>query len=749
MSHRKIIFTGLFSYVRFIRQFLVLLCVLFYAVVSFDKEETLNSNSLFKKFAACAMVGTAAFTLVGCGGSSSSTTTPAPLVNNIIKGVAAKGPFKTGHVKAYRVKSDGNLDETNAYTGVVTDGIFQVHVGKDEGTFVVEAFGTYTDEATGGEVTIADGGGVKSIVALDSVNANKETTLMLTPLTHMVAESVLASVKASSVATTKIEIDRAIEDYGKIVKDGFGISEDIFSVKPNFASTSETEGSTTYAYVLAGFSKAIGSTSTSYIKFATSPSFKDALTGNFNSFKDTIITSMNELVESEAFINYLTSNIFKEKTWEEVSAKATKALTDTTSTFTPQKPIKPEQHRIILPLASSPSTSIMTHETASFTATIACSDGALAQNPIEYKWSFKRYETAPDPIPTTIVGFGVLSSSNFEHISAGSIAKTTSVSFGTNDTGYYAVGLEVSRSGYNTVTSVTGLEVVTPYWREDLIQAKAFINVTCHNGECSSNPTNSTSYPSATLNNWHLVKADGTGLSNAIDGDEEKLYDITWSLSLSSDARTLYTTATTGEGDTAVSTASCLQILQVYNDGLKVREKENCVAGGSIDASDPTTMARWYTFSAPASINATRSFTYGDFSGKTFSVTDYRDSSFNNSLTGSQSFEFSVASSGEGTGVIKEDSKEEYFVWEIIEEAGKLNKLKVTDATFANETYTAKEGDKYKREVILLNQVSDDYHNTLNVYVQNAFYGSKGAWGDFISFTEIIQQTPIQQTPQD
>ncbi|MBI2354050.1 MAG: hypothetical protein HYV06_03295 [Deltaproteobacteria bacterium] len=158
----------------------------------------------------------AAMAVSGCGGGGGGTQP------TIVSGTAMKGQFSSGTVKIFAVDlTTGAKAATPLKTDVLTaTGTFSVDVSPHTGPIIVEVSGTYKDEATGLNATIADATPIRAAVV-----AAGSTPAMVTPLTE------LALKKAGAVLTAAV-ITKANADISTLFK-----VDNIVATKPVDATT--------------------------------------------------------------------------------------------------------------------------------------------------------------------------------------------------------------------------------------------------------------------------------------------------------------------------------------------------------------------------------------------------------------------------------------------------------------------------------------------------------------------------------
>lgn len=175
----------------------------------------------------------------GCGTQSSLT------------GTAAKGAIRGATVTVYELNSDGGRGDTLTTTVTGTDGGYSVVLGAYAGSVeVVITGGTYTDEATGTEVTLGAGDELRTFVA--SVGPGQQVAVT--------ALTTIAAALADENADQGLSI--AIENANSEVADEFGLGTDfdITAVQPDdLTQPAVADSGALYGAVLAGISEVAAS----------------------------------------------------------------------------------------------------------------------------------------------------------------------------------------------------------------------------------------------------------------------------------------------------------------------------------------------------------------------------------------------------------------------------------------------------------------------------------------------------------
>ena len=138
----------------------------------------------------------------GGGGSGSGAATP----ETVVSGVASKGIIKNGAIKVYALNADGSKGTLLKETVTDDSGAYHADLGTYQGPVLVEASGSYTDEATGALVTISADAPLRA--ALDSVSG--ETSVAVTPLTELAVQtnenSVTHKITVANIASSNATI---------------------------------------------------------------------------------------------------------------------------------------------------------------------------------------------------------------------------------------------------------------------------------------------------------------------------------------------------------------------------------------------------------------------------------------------------------------------------------------------------------------------------------------------------------------
>ena len=117
--------------------------------------------------------------LTGCGGGGGGS---GPIITpTVVSGVACAGLISGGTVKVFALNTDGSVGVLLGQDITKAGGTYSVNLGSYIGAVTVEAYGSYTDEATGQIKTVSATAPLRAALG----NANGNVTLAVTPLTDL------------------------------------------------------------------------------------------------------------------------------------------------------------------------------------------------------------------------------------------------------------------------------------------------------------------------------------------------------------------------------------------------------------------------------------------------------------------------------------------------------------------------------------------------------------------------------------
>ena len=194
------------------------------------------------------------FAMAACGGGGGGAAAPgagpAPAVTSV-SGVASKGIIANGLIKVYAVNSDSSL-RLLASTTTDPSGKYSADLGTYVGPMLVEASGSYTDEATGTIKTVTADAPLRAALP----NASGAVSMAVTPLTELaVVKAGPGGLSASSIATA----NALVSDIFKVDIVG------TLPVAPTSAALQDTATSTSqrdYTIALAAVSQMMSSSGT-------------------------------------------------------------------------------------------------------------------------------------------------------------------------------------------------------------------------------------------------------------------------------------------------------------------------------------------------------------------------------------------------------------------------------------------------------------------------------------------------------
>ncbi|ABQ24966.1 hypothetical protein [Geotalea uraniireducens] len=225
--------------------------------------------------------------ITACGGGSSPTPVAA---NTTVSGIASKGPIVNGVVKIYSV-IDGAKSTLLAQTTTDANGNYTANLGSYVGPIIVEASGSYLDEATGTTKTIPADSPIHAALPL----AQGAVNLPVTALTE------LAYIKTGGDLTAS-----AISTANTLVSDLFKV--DIIATSP-VAPTTEalktaTQAEKDYTLALAAISQ-MASTTTGA---SDTDKLNNALSTMGQGISSTGMTSDTAATVQAALTTFVTTN---------------------------------------------------------------------------------------------------------------------------------------------------------------------------------------------------------------------------------------------------------------------------------------------------------------------------------------------------------------------------------------------------------------------------------------------------------
>ncbi len=178
--------------------------------------------------------------LSGCGSDYASD---AATTDTIVSGVASKGIIAGGTVRVFALGGGGSKGVLLAEVETDENGVYAANLGEYRGPVMIEAFGPYTDEATGEQRRITENAPLRAALA----SAEGAVVTAVTPLTEL-------AVRRAEAAGLGPE---GIEEANALLSDIFGL--DIRKTRTVFVTREAIEAATqeqkAYALCLAAISQ--------------------------------------------------------------------------------------------------------------------------------------------------------------------------------------------------------------------------------------------------------------------------------------------------------------------------------------------------------------------------------------------------------------------------------------------------------------------------------------------------------------
>lgn len=175
----------------------------------------------------------------GGGGGGGDDTQPA---GTVINGVASKGIITSGTVTVFALNADGSKGVQLGTGSTDGSGAYSIPIGSYAGPVMVEAYGGYTDEATGLPMTVPAGAPLRAGMA----NASGAVSLSVTPLTDL-------AVRQAGILTSQ-----NIITANALISDLFKVDISSTPAAPTagaFQASTTTQTQKDYALVLAAVSQ--------------------------------------------------------------------------------------------------------------------------------------------------------------------------------------------------------------------------------------------------------------------------------------------------------------------------------------------------------------------------------------------------------------------------------------------------------------------------------------------------------------
>lgn len=188
--------------------------------------------------------------LAACGGGGGGGSTSSAVTT--VGGVASKGIITKGTVAVYPV-TNGVKAGTALAVGSINNGTYSVNIGDYSGPIVVEAYGEYSDEATGKTLTVPASAPLRA--ALNYATTGKSFTLPVTPLTDLAYRQAIQSgaLTATSIQAANDQVSYAMR---------LDIINTIPAAPTLTAFASATQSQKDYALILAAVSQVMATQGT-------------------------------------------------------------------------------------------------------------------------------------------------------------------------------------------------------------------------------------------------------------------------------------------------------------------------------------------------------------------------------------------------------------------------------------------------------------------------------------------------------
>jgi hypothetical protein len=335
--------------------------------------------------------------LTACGGGGGGSAPATPATQTVVKGVASKGLITNGTVNIYALNTDGSKGALLGTGTTDGNGAYSISCGSYSGPVVVEASGSYLDEATGQTKTVPASAPLRA--ALPSVTGT--VSLPVTPLTDL-------AVRQAGPLTAQ-----SITAANTLISATFKV--DIINTMPAapttaaFQSNSTTQAQKDYALVLAAVSQQMSTSGSDLATTLTTINSGISSTGMDAQTAATITAAATTFVttnpNNQTSVTTMTGSTLQ--TIGAATMKLTVALQGNNAAT-----VKGIQATITLPNGAT----LRAVADGTLASGVVTARGSAASASIEGKYTAA---TATDPATVTL---GLISSSN---LSAGDIIELT------------------------------------------------------------------------------------------------------------------------------------------------------------------------------------------------------------------------------------------------------------------------------------------------------------------------------------
>lgn len=224
--------------------------------------------------------------LSACGGGGGGSTSQS--TENFISGVVSKGIIANGTVTVFALNADGSKGAQLASGSTDSSGAYNLSIGFYTGAVIVEASGSYNDEATGLVKSVPASAPLRAALA----QTNGSVALSVTPLTDLAVRQA-GTLTAQNISTANT-----------LVSELFKV--DIVATAPAaptaaaFQAGTTTQAEKDYALVLAGVSQLMQSGGTDLATTLSNLNGGISQAGMSSQTAATIATAINSFVANPA-----------------------------------------------------------------------------------------------------------------------------------------------------------------------------------------------------------------------------------------------------------------------------------------------------------------------------------------------------------------------------------------------------------------------------------------------------------------
>lgn len=212
------------------------------------------------------------FGIAGCGGGGGGAAAV------VVSGTVSKGLIKNGTVVIYSVTAAGVKGNLLKQTTTDANGKYSVDISPYTGPVVIEAYGSYTDEATGALVTLLPSQALRAVCA----NASGNVNIAVTDLTDMAARLMSNYLPATINAANQKVIDTFHVDILNV--------QPVAPLAAVMYNGTTTQAQRDYTLALAALSQMAGTLATPVATLAADLSAGTMSAGNVTLFQSSLTT---------------------------------------------------------------------------------------------------------------------------------------------------------------------------------------------------------------------------------------------------------------------------------------------------------------------------------------------------------------------------------------------------------------------------------------------------------------------------